>query len=69
MSGTFDSGFNLAGWGFFLNHQTKITTNTNFERTLWEYLISIPGQSAKLNIQCFCLPLNICQIYNSNGET
>ena len=28
VSGTFDGDFNLVAWQFFLNRQTKITTNT-----------------------------------------
>ena len=50
ISSTFDGDFNLAVWRFFLNWQTKIAANDIFKRTLWEYLMAIPGQSAKLNV-------------------
>ena len=37
ISGTFGGDFNLAVLRFFLNHQTKVTTNTIFVRTLGVY--------------------------------
>ena len=37
----------------FLKSQTEVTADASFKRTLWEYLMAIPGQSAKL--------INVCQ--------
>ena len=56
-SGTFDSDLAI-----FLNHQT---VNTIFERTLWEYLMAILGQPAKLNACCQTAKLSVGQIYHS----
>ena len=41
ISGSFDNDFNLAVRQVFFNHQTKVTANTVFKRTLLKYL----GQS------------------------
>ena len=34
----------------FLNCQAEVAAKTIFKRTLWEYLMTIPGKSTKLNI-------------------
>ena len=49
ISGTFDGLFNLVAWRFFVNCQTEVTANIIFKRTLWQYLMVMLGQSAKLN--------------------
>ena len=50
ISGTFHTDFNLT----VLNDFSKITKLMSrpmlFKRTLWEYLMAIPGQSAILNV-------------------
>ena len=34
-----------------MNCRAKVSANSFFKRALWEYVMAIPGQSAKLNVR------------------
>ena len=50
ISGTFDGDFYWAVWWFFLNHHTKVTTNTIFKEDTEGVSLAMPGPWAQVNI-------------------
>ena len=62
---TFDGDFNLADRRFLFNRQIEVTANTIFRRTLWEYVMVIPGQPAKLNVHQFVSVANLLNLMSA----
>ena len=68
ISGAFDRDFNLAVYQVFLKSPNLSHRQYYFKKTLWEYLVVIPGQSIKLNVhvlpnfsaECTTLTVSTC---------